>query len=63
MKNKVDKHIKILAQKIVEAEKEILLGKNVQKNQQKIENIVSSLSFEDMMIMDEFIYEKNILTR
>ena len=39
MKDKQNKHLKIAAQKIVKAEKELLLGKNVQENQQKIENI------------------------
>ena len=63
MKNKQDKHIKILAQKIVDLEKLILLGENVQENQEKIENIVSSLSVEDMLLIDDYIFKKNMLTR
>ena len=55
MKDKQNKHLKIAAQKIVKAEKELLLGKNVQENQQKIENIMSSLSFEDVLLLDDYI--------
>ena len=63
MKDKRNKHIKILAQKIVDLESEIRLGKDVQENQKKIENIVSSLSFEDMIRIDDYIFKKKFLTR
>ena len=62
MKDEQNKRIKILAQKIVKAETEMRLGKDVQENQRKIENIVSSLSFEDMIAVDDYIYRKNMLT-
>ena len=62
MKDKQNKDIKILAQKIVKAEQEIRLGKNVQENQQKIEDIVSSISVDDMMAIDDYIYRKKLLT-
>jgi hypothetical protein len=62
MKNKQDKRIKNIANKIVNLEKEILLGKNVQENQQKIESIVSTLSLEDMLEIDEYILKKKLLT-
>lgn len=63
MKDKRNKHIKILAQKIADLESEIRLGKDVQENQKKIENIVSSLSFEDMIRIDDYIFKKKFLTR
>jgi TATA-box binding protein (TBP) (component of TFIID and TFIIIB) len=63
MKNKQDKRIKNIANKIANLEKEILLGKSVQENQQKIENIVSTLSLEDMLEIDEYILKKKLLTR
>ena len=61
MKDERNKQIKILAQKIAKAETEIRLGRDVQENQQKIENIVSSLSFEDMIAVDNYIYRKKML--
>lgn len=63
MKDKQNKHLKIAAQKIAKAEKELLLGKNVQENQQKIENIMSSLSFEDVLLLDDYIQRKKLLTK
>lgn len=63
MKDKQNKYIKIAAQKIVKAEKELLLGENVQENQQKIENIMSSLSFEDVLLLDDYIQRKKLLTK
>ena len=63
MKDKQKQRIKILAQKIADLESEIRLGENVQENQKKIENIVSSLSFEDMIRIDDYIFKKKFLTR
>lgn len=63
MKDKQNKYLKIAAQKIVKAEKELLLGKNIQENQQKIENIMSSLSFEDVLLLDDYIQRKKLLTK
>ena len=63
MKDERNKYIKLVAQKIVEAEKELLLGKNIQENQQKIESIMSSLSFEDVLLLDDYIQRKKLLTK
>lgn len=63
MKDKQNKYLKIAAQKIAKAEKELLLGKNVQENQQKIKNIMSSLSFEDALLLDDYIQRKKLLTK
>ena len=63
MKDKRNKYIKILAQKIVKLEKEICLGKDVQMNQKKIQNIMESLSLSEMLEIDEYIQRKNLLTK
>lgn len=63
MKNERNKRIKRIAQKIVNLEKELQLGKNVKENQQKIEDIMSSLSVEDMLQIDEYITKKKLLTK
>lgn len=63
MKDERNKYIKLVAQKIVKAEKELLLGENVQENQQKIEEIMSSLSFEDVLLLDDYIQRKKLLTK
>jgi hypothetical protein len=62
MKNK-NKHLKLLADKIVLLEKELELGKNVKENQAKIEEIILSLSFEEVLELDNYIFEKNLLTK
>lgn len=57
-----NKRIKRHALEIVEAEKEIRLGKNVQSNQSKIIKIMSKLSIEDSLRLDIYISENNLLT-
>ena len=52
------KKIKKIAEQIVELEKNIELGKDVQSSQQKIENIILSLSFEDVLKLDDYIFKK-----
>ena len=47
--------IKNLAKKIIAIEKQISLGENVQENKDKIENIIMSLSFEEVLSIDEYI--------
>lgn len=63
MKDERNKRIKRIAQKIVNLEEELQLGKNVKENQQKIEDIMSSLSVEDMLQIDEYITKKKFLTK
>lgn len=43
------KEIKIISQKIINAEQEIALGKNVQFNKDKIEKYMESLSPTDLV--------------
>lgn len=61
MKDERNKHLKILAQKIIKAENELLLGINVKENEDKIENIMRSLSIDEMLKLDMYIskYDKN----
>lgn len=63
MKDKRNKHIKILAQKIVNIEKECSLGINVEENMLKLEEISKTLSLEEMFQLDEYITKKNLLTK
>lgn len=62
MKDKRNKHIKFIVEKIVKAEKEIALGQNVQENEDKISKIMSSLSMEDLFEVNSYIERKNLLT-
>lgn len=50
-----EKKIKKIAQQILELEQNIRQGKNVQSAKQKIENIMSTLSFEEALELDEYI--------
>ena len=63
MKNKHRTFIRKKALQIVELEKEILVGKNVQENQQKIQYIMSTLSIEDIFLLDDYISRNKLLTR
>ncbi len=58
-KDKTDKRIIRLANKIAELENEIRQGKNVEAAQSEIEKITAQLSFEDMMEIDERILNKH----
>lgn len=58
MRNKEkEKFLKDTAHKIAELEKEMQLGKNVKKNEHKIENIMCSLSLEELLLIDDYILE------
>ena len=63
MKDKRNKRIKILANKIVQIEEQIALGNNVQENQNKIQNIIDSLTLEEILQVDEYITRKKLLTK
>ena len=57
------KDMKKISQEIVALEKELQLGKNVKINEQKIENILLSLSFTEVLELDEYIQKENLLTK
>lgn len=63
MKDKRNKRIKILANKIVQIEEQIALGNNVQENQNKIQSITDSLTLEEILQVDEYITRKKLLTK
>ncbi len=63
MKDKQNERLRTLAKKIVELESEIRLGKNVQEYQQKIENIISTLSIEDVVYIDDYIFRKKLFDK
>ena len=61
MKENKNKHLRNIAKKIAKLEKEINLGNNVQGNKKKIENIMCSLDFGDIIFIDNYIMEKKLL--
>ena len=61
MKENKNKHLRNIAKKIAKLEKEINLGNNVQVNRKKIENIMCSLDFGDIIFIDNYIMEKKLL--
>ena len=61
MKDNKNKHLKIIAKKISKLENEIRLGNNVQANRDKIENIMCSLDFGDIIFIDNYISKKKLI--
>ena len=49
------------AKKIAEIEKQMRLGKDVQIVQKEIQDIMCTLSIEDMLEIDEYIIKNNLL--
>ena len=60
---KDEKKLKELAKQIVKYEKECQLGKSVQENVNKIEQLIQSLSVEEMLVIDAYITNENFLTK
>ena len=61
MKENKNKHLRNIAKKIAKLENEILLGRNVQENRDKIENIMCSLDFGDIIFIDNYISKKKLI--
>jgi hypothetical protein len=61
MKENKNKHLRNIAKKIAKLEKEIRLGNNVQENRDKIENIMCSLNFGDIIFIDNYISKKKLI--
>jgi hypothetical protein len=61
MKENKNKHLRNIAKKIAKLEKEIRLGNNVQENRDKIENIMCSLDFGDIIFIDNYISKKKLI--
>ena len=60
---KDEKKLKELAERIIKYEKECQLGNNVQENMSKIEQLIQSLSVEEMLAIDAYITNENFLTK
>ena len=60
---KDEKRLKKIAKQIYNLEQEYQLGKNIQENMNKIEQLIQTLSIEEMFIIDEYIINKNFLTK
>ena len=61
MKENKNKHLRNIAKKIAKLEKEIYLGNNVQVNRKKIEDIMCSLDFGDIIFIDNYISKKKLI--
>ena len=55
---KDEKKLKELAEQIIKYEKECQLGNNIQENMSKIEQLIQSLSLEEMLTIDAYITEQ-----
>ena len=60
---KDEKKIIELVKQIAKLEKECQLGNNVQKNMNKIEQLIQTLSLEEMLAIDTYITNENFLTK
>ena len=60
MKQDQNKHLRNLARKIAKLENDIRLGKDVKSAQDKIEDIMLSLSFGEIIYIDDYIHRKNL---
>ena len=52
------KDIQLIGQKIINAEREIALGKDVQSNEDKIQNYMENLSPADLLAVVMYVEEK-----
>ena len=59
---KDEKKLKELAEQISKLEKECQLGNNIQENMNKIEQLIQSLSLEEMLEIDTYIMNEKFLT-
>jgi hypothetical protein len=60
MKQDQNKHLRNLARKIAKLENDIRLGKDIKSAQDKIEDIMCSLSFGEVIYIDNYINKKNL---
>lgn len=61
-KQNKNKHLNIIASKIAQLEKEIILGNNIEENEIKIQNYMCSLSQEDLLYVVDRIESKHLIT-
>ena len=60
---KEENEIKRLAEIIVKLEKNIQSKNNIAESKDNIEQLISTLSLEDMLAIDDYIISKNLLTK
>lgn len=63
MKRNKKEKIKEVANIIAELEKECQMGKNVQNNMSKMDELINQFDITDLLLLDEFILENNLLTK
>lgn len=63
MKRNKKEKLKEVARIIAELEKECQMGKNVQENMSKMDELVTQFDITDLLLLDEFILENNLLTK
>lgn len=63
MKQNKNKYLRDKAERIAKLECECVQGKDVKENQAKIHNIMSHLSFEEMMFIDDYIMKKKLVEK
>lgn len=63
MKRNKKEKLKEVAKTIAELEKECQMGKNVQKNMSKMDELITQFDITDLLLLDEFILENNLLTK
>ena len=61
-KQNKNKHLNIIASKIAQLEKEIILGNNIKENETKIQNYMCSLSQEELLYVVDRIESKHLIT-
>ena len=57
----LDKKLKPTAKRIVELEKKIKAGIDVEKSQEEISFIINHLTMIEMFALEEYIYKKDLL--
>ena len=62
-RRKKEKELKKIAQHIINLEEQMRLGKDVKSAQNKIQEIMSALSTEEMLMIDDYIIGSRKLTK
>lgn len=56
-----EKRLQRLAKKIANLEKDIRKGKNTETAEIEMNNLIADLSTEDLILLDEYIQENNLI--
>ena len=63
MKDEKKKNIKMVAEGIARLEKSCQSKNNISENLNKLEQIIQTLSLEEMLEIDEYILKEKLLTK